>query len=1059
MLIGIEGNFLRAFKRLDNAKRFTPVLILAVLIVLVFTFTPASGAIFDVQRSNLSNSAGVNSQIPQIAASGNNVYVVWQEGDDIFYTNSTDGGISFGSPINLSNSPGINSQQPQISVSGNNVFVVWKEGTVNPDIFLRNSTDNGITFNAALQISSTAVATSQDPEIASSGNSIYVVWREGTDIFFTNSTSGGPFGAPRDLNSAVAPTVRTPQIAVSGNNIYTVWRENSNIVFSRSTDNGHTFPASPTNIGLTGGTLSPGQQIVAVGSHVYVIWQNGTNIAFTNSTDNGASFSSPISLGSIGVSTTPNQQIAVSGSNVYVVWQSGDDISFIRSTNDGSTFVPLINLSNTPGVTSILPEVATSGSNVYVVWREDNAGNVNDKRIFFKSSTDFGATFGSVVDLTGTTISSNQPDMTATGNRVYVSWWEEPVFNGGNGEIRFSAGTASSISITFNATQYKLSSTAIVSVTDTASNLDPNTAETIIANVTSTSHPTGILLTLHETDVNTGVFNGTMKFTTGASSGTALQSSTGDTITAAFANVTGTATIFTRSIAFDSNPFDRGSIAHITVTDQNSNLNPTVAETIPVTITSQEAGDSTTLTLTETGVNTGIFGGVNGSKLIFTDGNDRFPTSCSVGVTVEDAPDNVNPLANDTATLTVKSTSDPVGILLPVTENGTNTNIFKGNLVLTTGASVAAKSIKVAAGDFLHVTRGSFTSNALIIPNHDLSVGLLEVKITGGLAETITASFGGKSGISTVAFTAGEPGGGGGGIVRPGLVLNLLAGLSAMGGGGYVAPTLSLNSLAAVQGALPDNIREMVLNQDPFKPITPLDEQLFDFPFVLDGGGYVLGGHTNTIVTKTETVGVPVEVKLNIPATFLEHVALYTNLHGSVTDVDKSDTYIIYDKDKPLQIVDPHGYFAHVTLDIIKDGNKNKFDYKITFAKPMETSHIDLRIWDNKLASSETKILNALQVKTPSLTATSQAGPISTATQNIAPVLGNTIDLIPAIKDWAGYSPNPISDSEFLSHMGISGQSVPKWVTVPAKYVVDGDLTPQEFETIIKYLASKGIIK
>ena len=160
-----------------------------------------------------------------------------------------------------------------------------------------------------------------------------------------------------------------------------------------------------------------------------------------------------------------------------------------------------------------------------------------------------------------------------------------------------------------------------------------------------------------------------------------------------------------------------------------------------------------------------------------------------------------------------------------------------------------------------------------------------------------------------------------------------------------------------------------------------------------------------------------------------------------------------------MQIADPHGYFAHVTLDITKDGNKNKFDYKITFAKPMEVSHIDIRAWDNKLASSEIKILNALQVEPQSLTTSAQTAPITTLTQNIAPVSENTVDLIPAIKDWGGYSPNPISDSEFLSHMGISGKSIPKWVAMPAKYVINGDLTPQEFEIIVKYLASKGIIK
>jgi len=44
--------------------------------------------------------------------------------------NSTDSGATFDVPVNLSNSP-TNSQIPKISVSGNNIYVVWVEGNKN----------------------------------------------------------------------------------------------------------------------------------------------------------------------------------------------------------------------------------------------------------------------------------------------------------------------------------------------------------------------------------------------------------------------------------------------------------------------------------------------------------------------------------------------------------------------------------------------------------------------------------------------------------------------------------------------------------------------------------------------------------------------------------------------------------------------------------------------------------------------------------------------------------------------------------------------------------------
>ena len=46
---------------------------------------------------------------------------------DIFFAASNNNGKSFGIPINLSNNPGF-SLNPQIATSGNNVYVTWEDG-------------------------------------------------------------------------------------------------------------------------------------------------------------------------------------------------------------------------------------------------------------------------------------------------------------------------------------------------------------------------------------------------------------------------------------------------------------------------------------------------------------------------------------------------------------------------------------------------------------------------------------------------------------------------------------------------------------------------------------------------------------------------------------------------------------------------------------------------------------------------------------------------------------------------------------------------------------------
>jgi hypothetical protein len=46
---------------------------------------------------------------------------------EIMFKASTDGGKTFGPKINLSNSKGIDSERPQIAAAGNNVYVTWWE--------------------------------------------------------------------------------------------------------------------------------------------------------------------------------------------------------------------------------------------------------------------------------------------------------------------------------------------------------------------------------------------------------------------------------------------------------------------------------------------------------------------------------------------------------------------------------------------------------------------------------------------------------------------------------------------------------------------------------------------------------------------------------------------------------------------------------------------------------------------------------------------------------------------------------------------------------------------
>jgi hypothetical protein len=118
---------------------------------------------------DLSNNAGLSGR-PAIAASGNNVYVVWNDNTlpgefEILYRRSTDGGANFGATINLSNNAGFSSV-PAIAASGNNVYVVWQDATPgNNEILYRRSTDGGANFGATINLSNNA-GISSNPAIA-----------------------------------------------------------------------------------------------------------------------------------------------------------------------------------------------------------------------------------------------------------------------------------------------------------------------------------------------------------------------------------------------------------------------------------------------------------------------------------------------------------------------------------------------------------------------------------------------------------------------------------------------------------------------------------------------------------------------------------------------------------------------------------------------------------------------------------------------------------------------------------------------------------------------------
>ena len=86
---------------------------------------------------------------------------------------------------------------------------------------------------------------------------------------------------------------------------------------------------------------------------------------------------------------------------------------------------------------------------------------------------------------------------------------------------------------------YPASGTGVLRVIDPDMNLNPEAVDNFDVNIASNTDASGITLTVTETNEATGIFEGTVFFTTtGGSSGHRLRVSEGDTVTADYADGT-----------------------------------------------------------------------------------------------------------------------------------------------------------------------------------------------------------------------------------------------------------------------------------------------------------------------------------------------------------------------------------------------------------------------------------------------------------------------------------------------------------------------------------------
>jgi hypothetical protein len=108
-----------------------------------------------------------------------------------------------------------------------------------------------------------------------------------------------------------------------------------------------------------------------------------------------------VSMETVRAYSGPRASMAVSGNNIYLTWwdnKTGNNEVYFGGSNDsGKSFDKPINLSNAKGG-SADSQIAASGNNVYVTWWDNKTGNW---QVFSRASSDTGKTFGDAVILKG----------------------------------------------------------------------------------------------------------------------------------------------------------------------------------------------------------------------------------------------------------------------------------------------------------------------------------------------------------------------------------------------------------------------------------------------------------------------------------------------------------------------------------------------------------------------------------------------------------------------------------------------------------------------------------
>jgi hypothetical protein len=191
------------------------------------------------EKKKLSTTLGRSWRPSMVSASATHVHVVWEDDTpdtdvpEVYYTKSTDGGDNWASNRRITYTSG-GSLNPDLAVDPfGDLHAVWEDWTPGSyEIYYKKSTDGGATWTSAERLTWTPDISRFADILADPSGQLHVVWRDRTpgnyEVYYRESTDGGiTWEAKRRLTWTFGESYN-PVIAVEASGaLHVVWFDNT----------------------------------------------------------------------------------------------------------------------------------------------------------------------------------------------------------------------------------------------------------------------------------------------------------------------------------------------------------------------------------------------------------------------------------------------------------------------------------------------------------------------------------------------------------------------------------------------------------------------------------------------------------------------------------------------------------------------------------------------------------------------------------------------------------------------------------------------------------------